>query len=776
MRTIFGRESTLTTQGIDLLSGVCDQETQSLTTSQDKWQVAEANEILLELSNIACSVVKEPAFNASDWSSIRSIYGYVVEKRLELASLLQNRHNISRDIIYDKVWKGTIATLVKIERIACQPEYGGLQFNSPSGLLSQSRPSSNLPFRKSTYSETSYLFLDNLARARDELWREIRPLSHPAVASLQRPWTRGLPIQCLLIPFNVDTTRARGFTPYLSSRAAEVVFLDEADAKAKVPHDEESRDAIGPFVDDYDRALQLHIMQKPEGQLRDSEISRAWNHAMNTSRGRMEKPEAIRLWRSIFQRALPSIYLSLPVVDTDCQEYPTLPAADCENETLEWNPADDIPQEIKSRYLEAAAIDSFLAQPPAAKYLPQSFSEPRLATLQFTPLPVWSCFTGITDTPEVQEGLIASTLLYIDSTDNKASRVLAKPFPTGSKVRYPALILDSDFLLRRDLSITQAVRILQSLIDRVPSSLLLALATGIQSTLTNSTSSENEVTTPPVACQLLALLTKSDRPQIAFDLILSTIIDRPDTSSWHRQFLSSTLLCRLPPAHARHLLTCFAKAIEGKLEEQQINNQSSDGKPKKLTVKVTTVKYLAQLLHDPQFIPTDDSLDILVSLFQKSAHRDIQIAIVESLLTLLSNNTPNVIDGTTQKILEALQAVVPVAGRLNERIDPQDNDWATLKDSEDLPVIEDHDAIPPIFNLLRDSVSYSRLPQNICNTLIHTIVLPAFKSSRASHNKWIRVFSRTRTSYNRPAKFAVGVSSTHPASCNVPSNTGTFTD
>lgn len=737
---MFGRESILTTQGIDLLSGLYDNETQSLTTSHDKWQVAQANEILLELLQIACSAVKEPAFNASDWSAIKNIYHYVIERRLDMANSLQDRHNVFGDILYDKVWKGTLATLLKIERIACQPENGGLLFNYPVGPLSQSRTSSNLPSRTSAYSEASYLFLDNLARTRDELWREIRPLSYPAVTSLQRPWPRGLPIQYLLIPFNVNTTRAQGFTPYLSSRAAEVVLLDEALAKAKIPQDVESRDAIGSFVDDYDSALQVNVMQQPEGELRNSEILRAWNHAMTLSRGRMEKSEAIRFWRSRFQRALPSIYLSLPVVDTNCQEYPTLPAADGESQTLEWNPADDMPQEIKSRYLEVAAIDCFLARAPSDKYLHESFREPHPATLQFTPLPVWHCFAGITNTPEVQEGLIASTLLYIDSADNKASRILAKPFPTGSKIRYPALILDSDFLLRRELSSLQAIKVLKTLIGRVPSSLLLALATGILSTSTNSNNSENDVTTSPVACQLLALLTKSDRPQIAFDLILSTIIDRPDTSSWHRQFLSSALLCRLPPAHARHLSTSFAQAIERKLEEQQINNQSPNGKPKRLTAKVTTVKYLAQLLHDTQYIPTNDSLDILVSLFRKSTHRDIHIAIVESLLALLSKNTVNVTNGTTQKILEALQAVVPVAGRLNERIDLKDDYWATLRESENLPVIEDHDASPPIFQLLLGSVSYSRLPESILKSLIHTIVLPAFRSSRAYHRKWIQVF------------------------------------
>ena len=412
-------------------------------------------------------------------------------------------------------------------------------------------------------------------------------LTSECTTGIGRPWPRGLPFQCLVTPFILAIPDIINFTPYLSSRAVEIVYLSRDAAMATIPSDEESKAAIGCFVDSYSVALHFLAMQQPD-ETRQEEISRAWSHAMsslarpqpslvgyvsgaatsnvNTQHSDyMDEKETIRTWRAHFERALPSVNSNLPYTEEETRLYPVLPPADITNEVVEWNPQSDKPQAVKSRSLPVTAIDSMLNNPSTHSNMTHPFQEPRALTKQFTPRPVWNL-----DNPDgrKEEGLIASVLLYLDSTENKSSRILAKPFPSPTNVRYPALILDHDFLVDRDLAGVQVIQVLRVLIDRIPSSLLLDLTSGIIDSSAKSSRSETNATISTSACQLLALLTKSDRPQIATDLILRTIIDRPETSSWHRQFLSSALLCRLSRDNAHQLLISFASIIESKLKEQ----------------------------------------------------------------------------------------------------------------------------------------------------------------------------------------------------------------
>lgn len=210
---------------------------------------------------------------------------------------------------------------------------------------------------------------------------------------------------------------------------------------------------------------------------------------------------------------------------------------------------------------------------------------------------------------KVLDGLTASALLYIDSRENKASRILAQPFPSADRLRYPALILDSEFLLSDSLSNASAVQVLRLMIARAPPSLLLDLITGTFETSSHSPSDSHETAvTSTTAYQLLALVTKSDRPDIASGLVLRTILDRPESSSWHRLFLSPTYLCSLSPSDASGIFMALAGTIETKLEEQSVA-RSADARQS--TVKITTVKYLAQLLRGANFLSPEDRLNIL---------------------------------------------------------------------------------------------------------------------------------------------------------------------
>ena len=453
-----------------------------------------------------------------------------------------------------------------------------------------------------------------------------------------------------------------------------------------------------------------------------------------TPEGHMTENEAIILWRSRFHGALGTE--SFVLANVEESEYPLLPTSSVIIETLEWLPSSEQLAEIKPRELPAKAIDCLLAVKTGSIDVSQPFQVPRPRTSSYVAPSVWDTSNLKGKSAKVLEGLTASALLYIDSRENRASRILARPFPSANELRYPALILDSDFLLSDGLSNASAVRVLRMMIARAPSSLLLDLLIGIFESSSHSPSNSSETpTTSNTAYQLLALLTKSDRPEIASELVLRTILDRPESSSWHRQFLSPTYLCSLSPSDAGEFFMTFAGNIESKLEER-----SAEAEAGKSTVRITTVKYLAQLLRDAKFLFPEHRLKILSSLFNKSTHVDVQCAVVKSMLLMLAQCAKDGDLVSLQQVMKGLEIIIPVAGHLHENQVLEMKSIDTLEDREALPIVEDENTGRPIFGLLLESASDLTLSVEVRRDIVRLILLPVFKASQILHCTWIKLF------------------------------------
>jgi hypothetical protein len=247
--------------------------------------------------------------------------------------------------------------------------------------------------------------------------------------------------------------------------------------------------------------------------------------------------------------------------------------------------------------------------------------------------------------------------------------------------------------------------------------------------------------------QCLLALAKGDKPSLAEDLIVRIIIDRPDASSWHRQMLSLSFFKRLPAKNAEQLLLGFAKAIGEKLEEQSyVRLGEPAGKPS--IVKVTTVKYLAQLLQDTQFLSPDAAIDVLLELFKVATHPDIRFATLESMLSTLRTLAATEVRGPVTslsqiknplivKILKALEAVIPVVGSINERRPPREQDW--LEAREDLSKLPEplRGAGQPLWSAL---TSFAIAHTTLKSYFVDQILLPIIETSMSSHRNWLALF------------------------------------
>lgn len=247
--------------------------------------------------------------------------------------------------------------------------------------------------------------------------------------------------------------------------------------------------------------------------------------------------------------------------------------------------------------------------------------------------------------------------------------------------------------------------------------------------------------------EALILLAWSSNPGLATDLVVQTIINRPDASSWHRSLLSIGILKRLRAKEAHGVLIKLAKAISEKLEEQSYvqvgESEPAAHAPPKSLVKVTTVKYLAQLLKEADFIPNDTAVEVLVELFKNAQHRDIRLAALESLLSLLDRLCTETkaewaTNPTINTIMAALEAMVPVVGSINDRQQLRDEDWADAEATGKLPEVKESPLIKSLWLAAVDT-RYPGL-KFMQSAYIKRLVLPILHQSQIEHGKWIRLF------------------------------------
>ena len=378
VKTVYKADVSLTIEGVALLSGL-PSNLHECELVDIRENVLKGNDILLEFLDSATAALREPAFNASDWRGALSLFAAVTKSRMDQAAKLSERFQLSDEEHYDILWAPTLKTLVADERIGLASEHAKLEFDTPLGPLADF----NIPLFASPYSRyltaryitqspvnppwaSSYRFVDDLARSRDELWKELRPTWNPAVAALGPPFPRGLPIQTLTGPYIVATENAASHIPYLTARAKQIVMIEPSLALNEPPTDEETQLAIGHFVDSYTAALDIYIQQRGPRPDRNEALAAVTRHAIRQLSGCLRPDEVERFWCPIFGR------LGLPLEDISCktesqQSYPAIPTDIDSREATEWHPQSAIPKGCQARKLQPTVLDWMLWLSPSGK-------------------------------------------------------------------------------------------------------------------------------------------------------------------------------------------------------------------------------------------------------------------------------------------------------------------------------------------------------------------------------------------------------------------------
>ncbi|KXS94031.1 hypothetical protein AC578_1702 [Pseudocercospora eumusae] len=736
---IYSENSLHRERSLTLLCGFPEKtEAKEFTPQKVSESVRTANMVCEELLQTACENLTEPSFQPYHWTAAKQLMDLVVQKRLERVNDLQNSMTLSDEQVFEVVWQNTIAVCLRMERMGLDEKHANLGFNTVGGsLLSIPKLSSHTRYVLVKPGPATLRFIDTMARERNQIWVEYRPTQYPAASALPAPYPKGLSID-YLIPAEIGKDGLGHFdnaVPYLRARAERIVFARPEDALFVQMESDETDQAIGPFEEDWKKALEVFVASSSD---RSSAAMAAWKHAVGPlSASRLDPVEAFLFWSPVFQSSLSALDLYGPWKEQLSQ--PTISAlfrVESDKLQTEWNPDPKYTEhEVKSRNLERTRLDDMLQK--NSHYTNDIKSSPYRYDTHlpaYKPTLIWNRFNGKAMPVTMKETLIVAVMLYIAGQHKLSASLLPRPYPSDSAPRFPAVYLDGEFLDLNELRTESIWRILERLSSDVPHTLLRELIKGII-----AAADREEERTPVDAFKLMMILVKGDRPQIGLELIKEVVLERPMYSSWQRSLVTNGLLNTLPREVAEAFLHDLTEGMQQKMREQATRKQDASSLKKPL-IKVTTVKMLSQLFSGAEFIDEDSAIRILISLLSRASHLDVRVSVMESLIDILAKTNSSEIRAEIFNALE--QYVVPAMSSVNERKPTTAYDWkraeTDLSELSDVYMENDAAALPP---MLAKAFSALRIV-DLRHEIFSRLLIPTLHGSIQSNKTWMTAFFR----------------------------------
>ncbi|ETS61965.1 hypothetical protein PaG_03513 [Moesziomyces aphidis] len=761
-RSLFTPWSVHTKEAISLLSGIPQRPDASLTADVLRDDIAQANRAIWEWFEIVRAAAPEPSFKASDFSGASSIIRPVIIERMRRLERLQARLAFDADQVFALVWDDTVSLLIRIEEMCIDPSFRRLELYDIAGPLAKhadgyARSSPGIHVR----SIAGLSFVEKLHAARDALWKSHRISFNPSVASLPRGIPQGLPLHVAPAMWSLDDVLPQAAASPLIQTARSIVFADPQTVMQPLPDDEETLDAIGEYHEDWSFALLL-LLKAEQGQAAKLRLMReAWLHATRKlADPRLSRVEAETWWLTeVFEPA--ARQRIFPDPQRFAQRVPALQLPDAPApDAVTWAPNALLVQAPKrSQKAPMTVLDTMIGQDvldglqDGSLRRSASASEKRSwnrsDALEKRRQAVQALKAGIV-APDRRsqpretvrsfvEAHAALRLLLLDHNCPDGN-TLELPFPIQSEVRYPQLVLREASLKTPEskLDLDQDVRQwLRPVLSTAPPTLLRCLAERALAARADGRLPK----TSHLALDLVLCLQAGDRPSEALPLVLKIVLENRDDSSWHRILFSKGFLERLSAEDARDAVQGLAGEILARTGVPSTQPNTSGP-----SIKVSTVRLLAQAMEKAEYVDPSDAIDILMQLLDRAKHADIRHAALEALLASCCGR-PSPSDAVSKALRSGLQRLVPILAALDE----------TRPEGSALPWAEG--ALPHICEgptmARRDLMGMRQLPRTwepVMNALsaykawapvlMQTVVVPAIEQSIELHQRWLDRFLR----------------------------------
>lgn len=729
-----------------------------------KETIEKGNKIALSSLEVALENREPTAPPLTDLWSHTSLASSVAKNRLSHIDRFQKRHCLSDGDVFDLVWRPTIALLIEAEKIALDAFQGDLGSTNKSGVLKFNY------YEKPEFSDCTWRFLDELCKARDELWHKERVRRRPAVLMLSDPWPRGLPLRLLLPTFltNVayhDTNqyqhRFKGDMSrrlaYAFSKAKAVVFMEPKHLLEPIPEDQEAIGAIQGFVEDYALAVEVLVF----GQVGDQKEAAAkiWQHCVqNLTAGRLTETEAMYFWRRwVFGGA--KAFESLPSPTRQAK-----PKLDAVTRFPEWNPeGGPVPWDPSPPVVDVAVDDNqSWTEAEKTLYTTSFWHMLRVSVLhpKAHPSSLKTYFGGYQNeqphnvrtkvmpaspentqpkTLETLDSPLAKQMLTLNTKYGTDTKFLKQPFPSLDDVRYPALYLADEFLESKHFLNTWQMGDLETGIRQVPVDLLFQLASSVFAKVKSGNHVDSNLTW---ACMgLIKLVGMSDRPSLVSSFVKELILERPEDTSWHRDVFHHGVITRLSSSEAKRLLLDLAHSIIDRLQTQ---GQLTPEERKKMAdpppiIKVTVVKMLAQVMRGATFIDQQTALDVLAAILENAKHVDIRAAAVSVLVDYFVKAEP---DTDTSAIIRTLEThVVPIAASFLERYPINEERWAEHAQNGEMPEVAPFTAVErPMYEQLAAATAVQLRRPEWKGKWKETLLAKVIEQSTINNTRWMALF------------------------------------
>ncbi|KAK4068246.1 uncharacterized protein Triagg1_7489 [Trichoderma aggressivum f. europaeum] len=753
VQEIYGGWSLRTREVTDLVTVLPTKESTPVNAKELSQRIHSANDILQILFDTAMMGINEPSFRGwNDWGRAFELINRVICKRIAHFNDFQDRTKMSDDALYEALWTPTLALLEKMlphKHILAPEGEVKLDYQAYSNL------STFQVGEPETLREPTIMFLDQLAKFEDSIWKEFRLRQTPALVTADEIWPKGLAIQHLKYNFG----SALPYLPYARSRIKAIVIMNPRKILQPIQVDEETQLAIGPFIDSWAAALQQYIRMPgklSKEEQRKKRISRAWQHAtVNLSKGRMSSEEAERFWWPVFE----DVGVKKDEVGinekADQRHEPSLPDADEDMQPIEWNPDPDyerLSQTEKSKTLTPTCLDVLLNR-PKDRHL-HEFTSTESSVFEFwnvkcviprkpRPLSFWDSFSTTYSklTCKHVDAYVVAGILAFNMKKGSDISLLKKPFPNSGAVRIPAVYLDQEFLEREvDTHVSGFTRIIDHFKYYVPASLFAQLGASVLESVRRGSETEKPC---GMLVWIINKLLEGASPSMAIPLIQQFVLENPDASSWHRPLLNPKALIHFRPADAKHFFEAFTDAILDKLQEQA--ERRAKQKPddecanKGPLVKVTTVKMLAQLLRESPVVDPGLAVELNIKILKRASHVDIRTAAVQGLTEAIANTADLEVK---KRIFDALlKYAAPIASSINES-QPL-TDWDALTSDDELPEIwksTDRTLTTPTIMDLILNMRVERDWQSEEGRAYKELVYTIMDASAENEQRWMRLF------------------------------------
>ncbi|EAU30791.1 predicted protein [Aspergillus terreus NIH2624] len=710
-------------QTIDLLSCV-ESPTARLPTSLSELSAAvqAAKTVLDTLLDLVLQSIKEPGISPKVLENIPSLIGSIVHKRIIGCTKPKYKQLGSAAQLADTLLAPVIPVIIRYETIGIAEGQEKIKWPPMDGLLG------GMPCPANP-SDEMLGFMDQLAQQRDELAQMHRQKIDPDVISLGPGWPRGLAVQFLFPTLEwarVLISRPQA-APFIARRTNEVLFA---------PRDVLLRDApmgrapIGIFVDDLPPIIEAYVGRGRTAEMQ-SRVVKIWQHYEQQLHEHPDHLEMFRIWfsrasrirspriRKMMHRINPS-----PVPTATYLHDSLMP-----DEVVEWDPR---PGEVYEYNMPVTVL--------RCREFGERLTFERLIygneaardDIRNWPFEYYSVYSSPrTLSLETKETIALSALLILETFTKQ--RILPASFPEGMR-RFPAMYMDGQFVSKMHVDSAHILRrvpwVLKSFSRTVSPTLLKDSCNAMIDSVLERNANDT-MYAPLLRCtvELIRILSHSDKPSHAADLVLRIVKELPHESSYYEELKPLHLGRRLHPEQAGTLF----REIGVLLKDRLLTIRTDDDQATNAVAIISTAKKLAQFLGDADFLSVDTAVEILESLFTSTPNTDVRVQTLLSIFTLLGR------DIAPDSVYALLKQAAHLASGPSETSQVSEEEWRAAETGHGpLPRVLSTRQRPIFQRLVYDAHDY--IPDKQMENYLLTIVLPLLDESTAQHTRWMKAF------------------------------------